>query len=85
MGGRRRPRRCMTAVPSTAEDCAAVKIIDALVALLAFGSARFALAQTLTARRRNVRSPTGAYCDVGNPFSTDIPGDLVPIRGARPT
>jgi hypothetical protein len=28
-------------------------------------------------------TPTGASCDVGNPFSTNTPGDLVPIRGAR--
>ena len=33
----------------------------------------------------NVLTPTGASCDFGNPFSTDIRGDLVPIRGARPT
>jgi hypothetical protein len=30
-------------------------------------------------------TPTGASCDFGNPFYTNIPGDLVPIRGAWPT
>jgi hypothetical protein len=33
MGGRGRPRRCMAAVPSTAEEWASVRIVDAVTIL----------------------------------------------------